>query len=58
MGCIGISRIELDAHRCQTFLCKKCKKPFIGKVPRWFDFINQTDMFKTSLNVAKIQASD
>ena len=33
--CKGITRIELDAHRCQTFCVRcRCKEHFIGKVQR------------------------
>ena len=46
---IEITRIELDAHHCPTFLCKMCKDHFIGKVQRRFDIINRTDIVKTSL---------
>ena len=53
---IGITRIELEAHRCQHFWVRcRCMKHFIGKVQKRFDFINRTDMSKTLLNVAKIQ---
>ena len=48
----GITRIELDAHCCQTFLHKI-------SAPRALTFEGtkavQTDMVKTLLNVAKIQ---
>ena len=54
---IGITRTELDAHHCRTFLRRmsvqkstlslKCKSGLILQ--------NQPDIYKTSLNVAKIQ---
>ena len=48
---IGKTRIELDAHRCQPFLRKSSvQRALNGKVQKG---LNQIDMFKTFLNVAK-----
>ena len=54
---IGITRIELDAHCCKTFLLmiSASRAPWVLKVQKHFNLINRTDMVKTSLNVAKIQ---
>ena len=54
---IGITRIELDTHRCQTLnVCLVLvQRAFIGEVQKQVDFINRTEVFKTLLNVAKIE---
>ena len=53
---IVITRIELGALRCQIVLRKMSvqRAQFIFKVQKRIDFINRTDIFKISLNVAKI----
>ena len=56
---IGITRTELNAHPCQIFLCNMSVKRvlycLITKLVRFFDFINRTEIFKTSLNVTKLK---
>ena len=54
---VGIPRIELNAHPCQTHVCVQMsvQRALVGQVQKLFDFINRTDKFKTSLNVAEIQ---
>ena len=51
---IGITRIELDAHRSLTFCLRcRCKEHLIGEEQRRrFNFINRTDIVKTLLTVA------
>ena len=53
---IVITKIELDAHYCQKILRKiSASRAQPCESTKAVRFDNRTDMFKTSLNVAKIQ---
>ena len=53
---LGKRRIELGAHRCQTYMRKmSVQRALYCLVAKAARFLNRTDIVKTSVNVEKLQ---